>query len=272
MGDTPAVPTDLAASSVVPRLQTLRFGRSYEPQAWCASTNDLAAARARQGGPEGLLVVADAQSAGRGRLGRSWQSPAGDNLYLSLLLRPAVAAAQLPPVTLVAGAAVAGVLAGLGLAVQLKWPNDVLVRSAARGSPRKLVGILTEMATEGDRVRSLVLGIGVNVNQGRFPPELAERATSLALVTGVRHDRGALLAALMNALEPAWDRALRDGPAQSLRAWRSFAALPSPCAIERPGAGLLEGTALDIDQQGALLVRDRAGQLHRVLSGELVSG
>jgi BirA family transcriptional regulator, biotin operon repressor / biotin---[acetyl-CoA-carboxylase] ligase len=168
---------------------------------------------------------------------------------------------------------VAGVLAGLGLAPRLKWPNDVLVGDGAGGQLRKLCGILTEMSTEGQRVRALVLGIGLDVNQRSFPPALAGRASSLALASGVDHDRGALRAGIMNALEPAYDRALRDGAADSLRAWRALADLPRACRVERAGgADALVGTAFDIDDAGALLLRDHQGRIHRVLSGELVPG
>jgi BirA family transcriptional regulator, biotin operon repressor / biotin---[acetyl-CoA-carboxylase] ligase len=271
-GPAGAPPADLAPARVLPLLTTARFGRAYEPHGLAGSTNDLVAARARAGAPEGLLVVADAQTAGRGRLGRSWQSPAGQNLYLSLLLRPEIPAAELPPLTLVAGAAVAGVLVGMGVSPRLKWPNDVLVQDGAGGQPRKLCGILTEMATEGQRVRALVLGIGLDVNQRAFPPELAGRASSLALITGADHDRGALLAGIMNALEPAYDRALREGAADSLRTWRAFADLPRACRVERAGGTeALAGTAFDIDDAGALLLRDHQGRVHRVLSGELVA-
>jgi BirA family transcriptional regulator, biotin operon repressor / biotin---[acetyl-CoA-carboxylase] ligase len=274
MADAPAteVPADLAPARVLPLLTTTRFGRVYEAHGVVASTNDLCAARGRTGAPEGLLVIADGQSAGRGRLGRSWQSPAGQNLYFSLLLRPDVPPAELPPLTLVAGAAVAGVLQGLGLAPRLKWPNDVLIRSQPDGQLRKLCGILTEMATEGQRIRALVLGIGVDVNQRDFPPDLAGRASSLALATGRAHDRGALLADIVNALEPAFDRTFRSGAGDSLRDWRALADLPRACRIERAGgAEPLSGTALDIDDQGALLVRDHQARIHRVLSGELIA-
>jgi BirA family biotin operon repressor/biotin-[acetyl-CoA-carboxylase] ligase len=163
----------------------------------------------------------------------------------------------------------ARVLSTLGLSPRLKWPNDVVVDQG--GQPRKLVGILTEMATERDRIKHVVVGIGVNVNGTQFPPELADRATSLRLLTGRTHERAALLAAIANAFEPAYDLALATGAESFLRAWRTFAALPRPCRIERP-AGRLEGTALDVDAEGALLLRDRSGEVQRVLSGELTVG
>jgi BirA family biotin operon repressor/biotin-[acetyl-CoA-carboxylase] ligase len=242
------------------------MAHAYEPLAHCPSTNDLAASRARAGAPEGLLVVADAQSGGRGRLGRSWHSPAGENLYFSLVLRPERSPSALPPLTLLGGVVLAEAMAALGAAPLVKWPNDVLL--PGDGGPLKAAGILTEMATERDRIRHVVLGVGVNVNGVAFPPELADRATSLRLATGRTHDRGALLAAVMNALEPAYERLMREGAGPMLERWRAHAHLPRPCRVRREDE-VIEGTALDVDEDGRLLVRDGAGRTHRVLSGEI---
>src|SRR5260221_11112986 len=125
--DEAPTPERLAA-----RLGTRWLGRAYEWHPSCASTNDLAACRARTGAPEGLVVATEEQTAGRGRLGRAWHSPAGANLYLSILLPPARPAAEIPPLTLLRGAAVARALASLGLAPRLKWPNDVQLVVAVR--------------------------------------------------------------------------------------------------------------------------------------------
>ena len=261
--------SDLRPDRLAPLLGTRWLGCSYQHLTSCRSTNDEVARLASEGAPAGLVVAAETQTGGRGRLGRSWQSPAGQNLYLSLLLRPDCTAMALPPLTLVAGAAVASVLASLGVRPRLKWPNDLLIDGAA--GPRKLAGILTEMSTLGDRVRHVVLGIGLNVNQPRFPPELEGIATSLQLAIGRQTDRAELLATLLNRLEPAFERALSGEVAASLADWRRFAELPRPCRLEREPAAL-EGTAEDIAPDGALLVRDARGQLHRVVSGELAAG
>jgi BirA family biotin operon repressor/biotin-[acetyl-CoA-carboxylase] ligase len=270
MADAPA---DLQPAALHAHLHTRRLGRAHQALAVCDSTNDRCARLAREGAPEGQLVVADTQTGGRGRLGRSWFSPAGQNLYLSLLLRPAVPAPRLPPLTLVAGAAIGEVLgqalAGSGVRPRLKWPNDVEI-DAGGGQTRKLAGILTEMATEREQIRHVVLGIGINVNQTAFPAELESRATSLQLLSGRPHDRSRLLAALLEALETAYDQALRDGGASGLARWRVLAALPRPCRISRPQGEALVGTAVDVDAEGALLLQDDSGELQRVLSGELI--
>jgi BirA family biotin operon repressor/biotin-[acetyl-CoA-carboxylase] ligase len=260
----PAAPADLAAAPLSAQLATARLGRLYEPHAACSSTNDLCAERARAGAPEGLVVLADAQAGGRGQKGRRWHSSAGENLTFSLLLRPPVRVTALPPLTLLAGVAVARAIAG-AIAPRLKWPNDVLCDTAA--GPRKVCGILTEMATLRDEVKHVVVGIGLNVNQTTFAPEIAELASSLRLIAGRPFDRAQILAAVLNAFEPLYDATLHAGSAAFLPAWRQLAALPRRCRVSRP-EGLLDGTAIDVDESGALLVASN-GATVRVLSGEL---
>ncbi len=262
--------TDLSQYHVALVLHTARFGHRYVALPACASTNDEAARLAREGAPEGLVVVADTQSGGRGRLGRTWHSPPGENLYLSILLRPDRTPATLPPLTLMTGAVLARVLAETtGITPVLKWPNDVVVQPTdPQASPRKLAGVLTEMASEREHIRHVVVGIGLNVNGLDFPPELADRATSLRLCCGGTFDRGALLAAVLDAFEPAYDELLAHGPAAALTAWRRHGFLGSRCRVDSGGESIA-GTAVDIDEAGALLVRDDGGQIRRVVSGEV---
>jgi BirA family biotin operon repressor/biotin-[acetyl-CoA-carboxylase] ligase len=252
---------ELLPERVSLRLHTQRLGRAYEFTSTCPSTNDLVRQRAADGAAEGLLVVADSQSTGRGRLGRTWHSPSGQNLYLSLLLRPALPARHATPLTLLAGAALAHTLALAGASPRLRWPNDLQLLAA--GEWRKTAGILTEMWTDGDRVRSIALGVGLNVNCLDFPPDLAERATSLQLSVGRAFDRGELLVSFLEVFEPRYDDFLAHGPAAGLTEWRRYADLGRVC--RRDG---VEGIATDIDETGALLVRDAAGQVHRLTSGE----
>jgi BirA family biotin operon repressor/biotin-[acetyl-CoA-carboxylase] ligase len=263
-------PSELGA-----RLSTRWLGRAFEWHAECASTNDLAAERARAGAPTGLVVAADAQTSGRGRLGRTWHSPAEENLYVSILLRPGRAAAEIPPLTLLVGGAVATALAQLGLSPRLKWPNDVeLVEGGEAfpgGRPRKAAGILTEMASAGASALHVVVGVGLNVNGLEFPPEIADRATSLRRALGRKVDRLDLLAALLDALEPLYEDFERRGPAAAVEAFEAHAAFPARCRVTAPGhpGERLDGVALGVDADGALRLRDDTGQIHRVISGEL---
>ncbi|MBN2574423.1 MAG: biotin--[acetyl-CoA-carboxylase] ligase [Deltaproteobacteria bacterium] len=257
---------DLAPEVVLPALASRRLGRSYEFLPACGSTNDEVASRAAAGAQEGLLVAADVQTAGRGRRGRVWHSPSGDNLYGSLLLRPALPARLAAPLALLAGAALGQTLAALGFSPRLKWPNDVLLDTPA--GLRKVAGVLAEMTSEGQRVRHVVLGVGVNVNSRAFPASLAQVATSLRLVSGRRLERGALLAAFVNAFEPLYDGYLVDGPAAGLAVWRRHALLGQQCWASR-GQTRIEGTAADVDDAGALVLRTAAGETIAVHAGEV---
>jgi BirA family biotin operon repressor/biotin-[acetyl-CoA-carboxylase] ligase len=223
------LPEDLTAERIAGALTTGRLGRAYRRLEACASTSDEVARLARQDAPEGTVVVAETQTAGRGRQGRVWHSPPGENLYVSLLLRPAIPASAVPPLTLLAGAVVAEVLVAAGAAPRLKWPNDVLLPTST--GLRKAAGILTEMATERDRVRQVVLGLGLNVNTETFPPDLATRATSVRASIGHPLDRAALLTAFLNAFEPAYDRFVTGGAADALARWRQHATLGATCRM-----------------------------------------
>ena len=257
---------DLSSELVMPLLTTKRLGRAYEFLPSCVSTNDEVAVRALSGVEEGLVLLADAQTGGRGRRGRDWHSPAGENLYCSLLLRPALPARLAAPLTLLAGAALANALAGAGFTPRLKWPNDLLLDTPL--GLRKVAGILTEMSSEGDRVRHVVLGVGINANATEFPEPLARSATSLAIVAAGHVDRGWLLAAFVNALEPIYDDFLANGPGPGLDAWNRHAILGQRCWVDREGERT-EGVAQAVDETGALLLRTDSSETVAVHSGEV---
>jgi BirA family biotin operon repressor/biotin-[acetyl-CoA-carboxylase] ligase len=259
-------PRDLAPETVLPQLETRRLGRAYHALSTCGSTNDEVAGRAKAGAPEGLLVTADAQTEGRGRRGRTWHSPTGQNLYCSLLLRPRLDAQLASPISLLAGAALAEALAALDLRPRLKWPNDVLL-DATEG-PRKVAGILAEMATEGARVRHLILGVGVNVNAGSFPEHLAPLATSVRLAGGRQVERSVVLAGFLNAFEPIYDDLLAHGPRAGIERWRRHALLGQTCWVARE-SGRLEGVASDVNESGALLMLTTDGSTVSVHAGEI---
>jgi BirA family biotin operon repressor/biotin-[acetyl-CoA-carboxylase] ligase len=259
------------ADRLTARLATRWLGRAYEWRDVCASTSDLAAARGRAGAPAGFVVAADAQTAGRGRLGRRWHSPAGESLYLSLLLRPSRPPVEVPPITLLVGGAIAEAIAALGVTPRLKWPNDVELVEAD-GRRRKLAGILTEMSSAGERVEQVVVGIGINVNGTEFPDDIAARATSLRRALGRPLDRAEVLAAVLSALEARCDDFDRRGPSAAVEAFAPWAAFPDRCRVAAPGApgGAIEGVALGLDPDGALRFQDDGGTLHRVISGEVL--
>ncbi len=262
---------ELSGEGVSSLLGTRWLGRTYEWHERCSSTNDLAAARAREGAPSGLVIAAEEQTAGRGRLGRTWHSRGGENLTFSIVLRSARSAAEIPPITLIVGAAVADALRGLGVAPRLKWPNDVQLVDVS-GRRRKVAGILTEMASAGARAEHVVVGVGINVNGLEFPAEIEDRATSVRRELGQTMDRAAVLGAVLDALEPRFDDFEARGPAAAAEAFEVHAQLPDRCRVTLPGTteGTLEGTALGVDPDGALRLRDDDGRIHRIVSGELV--
>jgi BirA family biotin operon repressor/biotin-[acetyl-CoA-carboxylase] ligase len=222
-----------------------------------SSTNDVALTLAEQGAPEGRLVIANAQAAGRGRHGRTWASPAGAGLYVSAVLRPRPHA--VPLLTIAAGLAVAeGIQAATGLATRLKWPNDVYV------GERKLAGMLAEAGAG-----LVVLGVGINVLPAAYPPEIAARATSLEGELGRAVDRGLLLAECLSALATRYDELQRGGAEAVVHAWRQRAASTLGRTVRWDAAGQArEGVAENIDATGALIVRTDTGPV-RLISGEV---
>jgi BirA family biotin operon repressor/biotin-[acetyl-CoA-carboxylase] ligase len=260
------VPADLDPEAIRPLLRTETLGRDLRVFAEVGSTNDVALAAGREGGPEGLVVLADRQTAGRGRLGRTWESPPGVGIYTSVLLRPRVPASLAPLLTLAAGIAVAETIREVtGLLPRLKWPNDIQLEG------RKAAGILVEGATGEGRLSEAVVGIGINVNHGLndFPAQLAGPATSLGLALGLCVSRTALVVALYTALE-RWYRVFRD------EGWdlildcgrRCSAVLGQPIEI-KSGSQRWLGLAWDLDRDGSLIVRDATGSLRRVVAGDV---
>lgn len=228
------------------------------------STNKLAAELARGGAAEGTTVVAEQQTAGRGRLGRTWVSPASVNLYASVVLKPRIPPLEVPRLTLVAGLAVAEAIRDCGsFDPRIKWPNDVLLDG------RKVAGILTELEAEADRVRFVIVGIGVNLNAGKadFPPELRTKATSLALASGEPVDRAAFTGRLLTRLDAAYAVFLDGGFAALRHRYEALHGLVG-LAVTIDGTPPLAGTVRGVDDEGALLV-ESAGGIVRVVSGEV---
>ena len=242
-----------------------RLGRFEGQLSWheeVGSTNDLAIAAAEAAAPDGLVVAANAQSAGRGRVTRTWSSPPGAGLYVSVVLRPAGTALQL--LTIAAGVAIAeGIHAASALDVFVKWPNDVYA------GPRKLAGILAEAGSSGGTVDYVVLGFGINVRAAAYPPDIAARATSLERELGRSVDRGLVLAECLAALSNRYEMLQHGAGEDVIAAWRSRAATHMGRMVEwDTERGARRGVAEDIDSTGALLVR-LDEQIVRVISGEV---
>ncbi len=260
------------------------FGDVVLTFASLGSTNDTALDYVRRGLPHGSVVMADEQTAGRGRRGRAWISPPGVGLYLTALLRGTEAsspAAHLLPLaaSVAAAEALRDPAAGEAVPVVIRWPNDLYV------GERKLAGILCEATFSGARLEHAVVGVGINVNHEirHFGEELAERATSLRLVTGRPQERVELAARLVERLEHWWDRSLASDTSGVLARWRELAegAQGMKVLVERSGAPVeasgvsgahaFEATTAGLAEDGGLRVRLQDGRLLTLYSAEVVS-
>jgi len=228
------------------------------------STNDLARDLALQGAEEGTTITARMQTAGRGRQGRQWSSPADEGLYLSIILRPRIAPARSASITLASAVAVAETLIfDFHIQADIKWPNDVLVGG------RKICGVLVESSIESDRLQFLVLGIGVNLGQSDFPDELRERATSILRESGIRITPDEFLAPLLDHLD-YWYRIAVASPNDALQRWEemsSFARNRSVRIISSDGE--IEGKTCGLTETGALIIELDTGERREVVSGEV---
>ena len=262
-----AVPDKLLPEEVLQGLKTRVFTGPVHHFETLDSTNDRAKELAAQGAPEGTVVVAETQTRGRGRLDREWNSPPGVGLYVSLVLRPMLPPMELPQITLTTAVAVVRAVRRVaGLAPGIKWPNDLLLNG------KKLGGILTEMETESDRIRHVVVGLGLNVNNPGFPPELAATATSLTLAAGRAFSRVHLLQAWLEEFEELYGRFLNQGFPEILEEWKGSAVTLGKMVTVRQGPREISGQALDVAPDGALLLRTNNGEMVRVTSGEITPG
>ncbi len=244
------------------------FGASWEYFDEIGSTNDAALRAAEQGAPEGLVFIAGAQTAGRGRLGRSWHSPPEAGLYVSTILRrPALARW----ITLAGGVAVAqGIRDATGLPVQIKWPNDVVaVTGQAFQSRRKLAGILAEASSGADAIQYVVLGFGINLRTSVLPPELEGRAGSLEGELGRQVDGGAVLASALAELHRVTGAVITSGPSSLLAEWLHLSPSAHGAGVEWDGSDRVRtGVSAGIDADGALRVATADG-IERIVSGEV---
>ena len=265
--ERPSIPDPLEADSLQHLLTTKTLGRTVHIKAQTTSTNDIAKQLAKDGAPEGTVVLAEQQHRGRGRQGRNFVSPAGVGIYMSLLLRPQVEVSRLPQLTLLAAVATAEAIAEVSaLSVQLKWPNDMMIHNKKAG------GILTESVFQANLSPVAIVGIGLNVNTAleQFPSDLHSRVTSLALAAGRFMSRPQLIAAILTRLEPLYHTFQQQGLAPILPRWLHYGRIvgkPVRCSTAR---GVEEGVVLGLDEDGALLVWGRDDSRLRVVSGEVV--
>jgi BirA family biotin operon repressor/biotin-[acetyl-CoA-carboxylase] ligase len=248
-------------------LTTQVFGRTIHLLAQTTSTNDDVKALAFHGAPEGTVVLAEQQTHGRGRQGRTFDSPAGVGIYLSVLVRPIIDLARLPQLTLMVAVAAADAMTDIcGLSVHLKWPNDVEIDG------KKVAGILTEAVLCPGEPPVVIIGIGINVNTvlEQLPPVLHERVTSLALATGAPVSRHHLIARLLAHLEELYHTFQHAGAASILERWRHYGRLSGRVVQFSQAAETRTGRVIGLDDTGALVVQTVDGVQQHIISGDVI--
>lgn len=267
------LPDVMLPQLIRPRLHTHSLGKSIFHFFSVDSTNAFASRMLQHGRAvaHGTVVIAESQTAGRGRMGRSWFSEQESGLYFSLVLHPNVPPGFAPLFTL--GTAVAlhnAVERHTALSVDIKWPNDLLVGGKAGG--KKVCGILAEMQAESDRVNSLIIGIGLNVNHTLLPPEIADRATSLRLASGRVHSRIELLVEFLEEMEILLTRFAQSGPSVIIDSWSRYSSFADGRLLKvNDGFRVIEGVTRGLNPFGAIRLETQDGKIEEVYSGDVVS-
>jgi len=247
------------------RLKGNLFGKRIYHFFKTDSTNRVALELGYANEPEGAVVLAEEQTAGKGRAGRNWHSERGAGIYVTFLLRPRLAPVQAPLLTMMAGLlAYTAVKEQTGLSAELKWPNDLLLAG------KKVGGILTEMHAEANSVRFVIVGMGINVNQEKFPAELSAMATSLRMESGKVHSRLELLVRLLREFETDYNRFLREGPGFVTERFLSLSNFAKGKRVRvDTGSEAYIGTTTGLTAEGLLQVRKEEGAVVTVIAGDV---
>lgn len=260
-----SAPDVLSLSELESRMKTKMAGSHLLYFDEVGSTNIEAKKQAESGAPNGLLVVADKQSQGRGRRGRSWESPAGMNIFMTIMLRPSFAPSKASMITLVMAVSVAQAIADVTrLSVGIKWPNDIVVNK------KKVVGILTELTTETDYIQHLVCGVGINVNQTEFPEDISATATSLYLEGGRKINRAELIVKSMERFEENYETFCKTKNMEGLidNYNRMLVNREAQVRVLDP-KGEYDGISHGITKMGELIVEKADGTVENVYAGEV---
>ena len=259
------VPDILTPELLRTQLKGSLFGKRIYHFFRTDSTNRVGMELGYHGEPEGAVILAEEQSAGRGRAGRSWHSERGSGIYATLLLRPAISPVQAPLLTMMAGlSAHAAIQARAGLQVDLKWPNDLMLNG------KKLGGILTEMYADTTLVRFVIVGIGINVNQEKFPGELGAMATSLRAEIGTHQSRLELLARLLREFESDYNRFLREGASSvTTRFTKASSYAVGKRVRVANGREGFTGVTAGLAPEGLLQVEREDGKVVTVIAGDV---
>ncbi|HSJ38540.1 MAG TPA: biotin--[acetyl-CoA-carboxylase] ligase [Planococcus sp. (in: firmicutes)] len=260
------IPDSLEASTIQPLLKTERYGKTLEYIGSCESTQIIAHQLAQQGVPDGTVVLAEEQTAGRGRMARKWDSAYGKGIWMSVILRPNVPIQRAPQFTLIAAVAVVRAIEEVtGLNPDIKWPNDILLNG------KKCTGILTELQSDADGIQALIIGIGLNANQGPddFSEEVKEIATSLKMEKGSPVSRQELVRAILFYLEQYSAIYIKEGFGALKLMWEGYSTTIGKTVRARMAKETIEGVAESITDEGVLQIRTKDGKLHGIYSADI---
>ena len=261
------VPEKIVSDKILFGLNTSFVGKNIHFEESVDSTQNIAQKLALDGAKEGTLVLAEEQLGGRGRLERIWHSPKYKGIWMSLILRPNIPMMKAPQLTLLTAVAVVqGIQEVTGVQADIKWPNDLLING------KKLTGILTEVQADSDRIHSLIIGIGINVNQQLedYPDELQDIATSLYIETKNSWDRSNIIQEIMRHMEKLYILYLEKGFYPIKLLWESYSVSIGKKVIASTLNGSLKGTAKGITEDGVLLLEDETGTVHSIYSADIL--
>jgi BirA family biotin operon repressor/biotin-[acetyl-CoA-carboxylase] ligase len=259
-------PDKMSSNEIQLGLKTKILGTEIHYRESLSSTQKVAHQLANEGTPEGTIVVAEEQVNGRGRLDRSWYSPKHTGIWCSLILRPKISPQRSPQLTLLAAVGVVrGIEKATGIQANIKWPNDILINN------KKVVGILTELQAEADRINAVIIGIGINVNQEteHFPESLRDVATSIAIEKGESCNRALILQEILYEIEQLYDEYLENGFSVIKTIWESHAVSIGKQITARTLNGTILGRALGITDDGVLIIEDDQGKKHNIYSADI---
>ncbi|HIU09827.1 MAG TPA: biotin--[acetyl-CoA-carboxylase] ligase [Candidatus Avidehalobacter gallistercoris] len=257
------LPNGIRAVEIEPYLQTKWLGREYQYLTEVDSTNIYCKSWADKGAPHGAMAAADLQTAGRGRLGRAWSSPPGSGVWFSLVLRPNISPDRAPQISLATAVGVAAGLRELGYDAGIKWPNDIYIGG------RKVCGMLTEMRGSMESVEWVVVGIGINCLNKELPPEIKDIATTLALASDKPVVRAEVLAMVLNKLEYYYSMLADEGFADIRREWLANNITLGKRVNIRTLNETFFGEALDMTEDGSLLVKREGGGEYTLVTGDV---
>lgn len=259
-------PEKITADEIRLGLTTEFIGKNIHYEETVESTQKIAHRLSSENVPEGTVVIAEEQISGRGRMNRPWHSPKYTGIWMSLILRPNIPLTKAPQLTLLTAVAIVQAIEEVtGLNPEIKWPNDILLNG------KKITGILTEMQAEADQIHSIIIGMGLNVNQTKddFPPELQNIASSLLIEKGDALSRASIIRSIFTHFEKLYLIFLEKGFYPIKLLWEGYAISIGKMIKARTLTGVIEGKALGITDEGVLKIEDASGVIHHVYSADI---